>query len=345
MKPEKQSISPPLAGIWAKKYVNNLLTQAWESSPSQGRGPEQTAQKILNHLRFASSQAWSKTEDLLLAEVKRHRIKSNLIDPWKIADDSRILFEQAMESYQAQLTPAQFSVVISPLCGRIRRHYTATDPRVLGFMSMQFHYTGMLFLEQLGPDEKEGVQNYLKVMDDHLYMPLGRAYESAAQHDYNSSLLVAVRELLPATTRLAESICTEVAQNNPNYRCRTGSLNHPQVRISSIRDVEMFQIYLCLSVLERNVTAIQQELFPLCVMLYPPLLVRWNLVRQMLDRLEWRLKEGLTAESYKVFAPALQTFHNMFSQDVLPEDDPIWASHPDSIRFIESAQELLHKFQ
>ena len=345
METEKQSISPPLAGIWAKKYVNNLLTQAWESSSSQGKGPEQTAQKILDNLRFASSQAWSKTEELLLVEVKRHRIDPRLIDPWKIAEDSRILFEQAMESYKAKLTPAQFSVVISPLCGRIRRYYTATNPCVLGFMSMQFHYTGLLFLEQLDPDEKGGIQNYLKVMDDHLYMPLQRAYEAAAKHDYNSPHLVAVRELLPATTRLAESLCTEVAQNNPNYRCLSGSLNDPQVRISSIRDVEMFQIYLCLSVLEGNVTAIQQELFPLCVMLYPPLQVRWDLVRQMLNQLEWRLQQGMTADSYQILGPTLQIFKNMFSQDVLPENDPIWASHPDSVRFIDSAQELLHKYQ
>ncbi|MCG8362072.1 MAG: hypothetical protein MJA27_01915 [Pseudanabaenales cyanobacterium] len=345
MEPEKQSISPPLAGIWAKKYVNTLLSQAWESSPSQERGPEQTAQKILDNLRFASSQAWSKTEELLLAEVKRHRISPSLIDPWKIAEDSRTLFEQAAESYQAKLTPAQFSVLISPICGRIRRYYTATDPCVLGFMSMQFHYTGLLFLEQLDPGEQGGVQNYLKVMDDHLYIPLQRTYDAAAKHDYHSPILVAVRELLPVTTRLAESICTEVAQNNPNYQCRSGSLNDPRIRISSIRDVEMFQIYLCLSVLEGNVTAIQQELFPLCIMLYPPLQVRWFLVRQMLNQLELRLKQGLAADSYRVFAPALQTFQSMFSEDVLSEDDPIWASHPDAVRFVDRAQELLHRFQ
>ena len=149
MESEKQSISPPLAGIWAKKYVNTLLAHSWESSSPQEKGPEQTAQKILDNLRFASSQAWSRTEELLLEEVKRHRISPSLIDPWKIAEDSRTLFEQAAESYKAQLTPAQFSVVISPICGRIRRHYTADNPCVLGFMSMQFHHTGLLFLDRV----------------------------------------------------------------------------------------------------------------------------------------------------------------------------------------------------
>ena len=165
------------------------------------------------------------------------------------------------------------------------------------------------------------------------------------KHEYHSPILIAVRELLPVTTRMAESICAEVAQNNPSYRSRSGSLNDPQVRVSSIRDVEMFQIYLCLSVLEGNLAAIQQELFPLCIMLYPPLQVRWFLVRQMLELLEQRLKEGVTAESYAVFAPALQTFQDMFSEAVLPEDDPIWSSHPDAIRFVDRAQELLHKYQ
>jgi hypothetical protein len=42
----------------------------------------------------------------------------------------------------------------------------------------------------------------------------------------------------------------------------------------------MFQVYLWVCVLEDTISSGQQELFPLCVMLYPRLNVRWELVQQ-----------------------------------------------------------------
>jgi hypothetical protein len=344
MESNSQSDHLSLGKLWAKKYVQSLLSVAWETPTSHSEGQAQTAEKLLNTLRFASSQAWAKTEKLLVDEMKRSQINPKLIDPWQIADDSRLLFEKAAECYTAHLTPEQFSVVISPACGRIRQHYTASDPRILGFMSMQFHYTGQLLLEQLVPDEQEMVQEYLKVMDDHLYMPLQRSYEAAAEYDYYSPVLMAVRQLLPISTRLAVSICEEVAQQYSQHQCYSGSLHSSQVRISSIRDVEMFQIYLCLCALENSITAVQQELFPLCVMLYPPLKVHWQLVRQMLRLLERDMQNYLSPEYFNIFVAYLKLFQDMFATDVFPDDDSTWSSHPDSVRFLDTARSLLQDF-
>jgi hypothetical protein len=341
MEPIDQADHLSLTKLWAKKYVQSLLSVSWETSSPQSTGRSQTAEKLLETLRFASSQAWAKTEALLADEMKRHQISSKLIDPWQIAGDSRLLFEKATECYTAQLSPEQFSVVIAPACGRIRQHYTANDPRILGFMSMQFHYSGQLLLEQLPQHEKKEVQEYLKVMDDHLYMPLQRSYEAAAQHDYNSPALVAVRQLLPITTQFAESICAAVAQQYSQYQCYSGSLNNLEVRISSIRDVEMFQVYLCLSVLEGGIAAVQQELFPLCVMLYPPLKVHWDLVRQMLNLLEQEIQKRLAAEHYEIFAHYIQLLQGMFAPDIFSDGDSAWSSYPDGVRFLDTARDLL----
>ncbi len=341
MEPTHQADHLSLAGLWAKKYVKSLLSVAWENSSSQEVGRDQTAEKLLENLRFASSQAWAKTETLLADQMKRNRISSKLIDPWQIAGDSRLLFEKATECYTAQLSPDQFSVVIAPACGRIRHHYTATDPRILGFMSMQFHYSGQLLLEQLSQVEKAEIQSYFKVIDDHLYMPLQRSYEAAAKHDYNSPALVAVRQLLPITTKVAESICADVSQQNSQYQCYSGSLSNLDVRISSIRDVEMFQVYLCLSLLEGNMTAVQQELFPLCVMLYPPLKVSWQLVRQMLTLMEQETQNRMPPEYYQALSEPIKLVQDMFAPDVLSDDDPVWSSHPDSVRFLDTARSLL----
>jgi hypothetical protein len=331
--------NPSLAGLWAEKYVRNLLDCSWEQSADQ----EQAIERLLSSLRFASAQAWAKTEALLAPEMQRNRINLDLIDPWKIAEDSRALFGRATESYQANLPPEKFSRVIAPECGRIRCQYAVPDPRVLGFMSMQFHYTGQILLEQLDPPEKAIFGLYLKVMDDHLYMPLQRSYEAAAQLDYHSAVLGAVRHLLPKTTQIAQEICAEVAKQYPRHRCYGGYLNNTTVQMSSTRDVEMFQTYLCLCVMEETIASVQQELFPLCVLLYPPLKVHWDLVRALVTSLDHKFQAHLGTESYMTFAPYLQALNNMFSLDVFPEDDPVWSNHPDSIRFMDTARNLLQE--
>lgn len=330
-----------LAGIWAKKYVQQLTDGVDNIQVESGQGRSQTAEKLVQRLRFCSSRAWAKTESLLFKELQKHGISADLIDPWKIADDSRQLFEQAAEHYQTEVTPERFSVIIAPKCGAIRRFYTATDPRILGFLSMQFHYTGQFLLEELTAAERSAVVSYFKVMDDNLYMPLHRSYEAAAQQPYGAPALVAVQQLLPISTTIAELISLRVANQNLEHRCFTGPLTHPDVTISSIRDIEMFQIYLCLCVLEGNIAAVQQELFPLCVMLYPPLNVQWTLVRQLVQSLEQEIQKRLPTASVAVFKPYLAAFREMFSEDIFPEDNPIWSYHPDALRFMGMAREIL----
>jgi hypothetical protein len=104
-----------------------------------------------------------------------------------------------------------------------------------------------------------------------------------------------------------------------DYQCHSGILSSQQVRISSLRDIEMFQVYLCLCVLEKSVAAIQQELFPLCIMLYPPLKVSWGLVRTLLRLLNQAMHRHLDEQHIQVFLPYLSALSEMFSADVLPE--------------------------
>ncbi|MBD2155532.1 hypothetical protein [Leptolyngbya sp. FACHB-16] len=313
-----------LAGLWAKKYIENLCdpSEREDRSPTGG-DRTRIAAKLRDRLRFCSSQAWTKTENLLIKEIARHRIDPSHINPWRIAEDSHQLFEKACENYQNHITPEKFSVIISPQCGQVRQHHTAVDPRLLGFLSMQFHFTGKFLLEELTPVERIFIADYFKVMDDHLYMPLQRAYDAAAQHSLNAPALLAVRQLLPLSTRIAEFIAAHVAEQNSSYRTYSGYLSNTVVKTSSIRDIEMFQIYLCLCVLEESMTSVQEELFPLCVMLYPPLKVQWNLVRQLVEGLNQELQRRLNPENYKTFSPYLTALQSMFSINVFPEEGEV----------------------
>lgn len=353
-----QQSTDSLAQQWAQKYVQNLELCGQEQILSDRldlarvvsqAGREQTAEKLLNALRFVSAQAWNKTEILLAKEVRRHQIDPELIDPWEIAADSFRIYDKVLSVYtqKAQsknlsvsvtlsgtytsspvcektievctdrVEPSRLSVIVGSEIGKIRQKYTQNDPRLIGFVSMQFHYTSQMLLDLLSPLEQMLVSAYFKVIDDHLYMPLQRAYHAAAEHPYESSILQAVHQWLPLGTDIATKICQQIRREFPLYSSHTGKLSHTQVEISSIRDVEMFQVYLWVCALEGNINVVQQELFPLCVMLYPPLRVDWELVRRLVSLLEQHIKINLKLKSFNIFEPYFVALGQMFSPEVL----------------------------
>lgn len=309
-----------LPQLWAKKYVDKLIDPdaLWQEQASLGR--EALAVKLQEHLRNTSAKAWTKTETVLGQEVQRHDIEHQLINPWQISRDVYHIYEQALDAYANNILPRRLSVLVGPELGEIRKRYTAVDPRVIGFVSMQFHYTGELLLDPLPAKEKEIVGAYFKVIDDHLYMPLQRAYNAAAEHDYNSPILEGVRQLLPLITQIAQKICQDTIELYPNYRCYSGLLSNARVQISSRRDIEMFQVYLCVCALEQNISIVKQELFPLCVMLYPALNVSWELVQQLISLLQIEIQRHLGPQQIKLFKPYLRSMEEMFSPEVFAED-------------------------
>lgn len=325
--------SHSLAMLWARKYVNAVVThknreqqklasQATEldslDSLDSKEGRSNTVDKLVHQLTSASAQAWSLTEELLSDEIPRHGISPHLINPWEIAADSHTLFQKTLTAYAKGITPQRLSVIVGGEFGQVRQKYTAVDPRIIGFVSMQFHYTGQKLLEKLSLSERSLLMPYLKVMDDHLYMPLRQAYEAAANYDLESPVLNAVQHLLPMSTAIANAVCDRICQLYPIYESYSGSLQSSVVRTASIRDVEMFQVYLCLCVLENDIRSVQNELFPLCVMLYPQLRVSWKLVQEMLQTLKWEIHDRLEFEDLTVFLPYLHLFMELFSPEVFP---------------------------
>jgi hypothetical protein len=303
---------------WAKKYLQRLSDQDALTLQKEDQ-PATVAVKLMQSLRSTSAHAWIRTEGLLSQEIVRHEVNANLIDPWEVARDAYSVYEKTLSAYAEGVSPARLSIAIAGQLGQIRRKYTAVDPRVIGFISMQFHYTGQMLMEPLSPSHQKALGDYFKVIDDHLYMPLQRAYAAAAQHSYDSPQLLAVRRLLPLCTDIAHRIVDRVVKLYPAYNCHTGKLSEPAIRISSVRDVEMFQVYLWVCVLENNVSAVQQELFPLCVMLYPRLKVRWELVRQMIHMMGTEARSLLDPEQVAYYQPYHQVLWSMFSPSVFPE--------------------------
>ncbi|MBE9065797.1 hypothetical protein IQ260_03925 [Leptolyngbya cf. ectocarpi LEGE 11479] len=309
-----------LAQLWAKRYINSVETydDALDNSSLETETRATLVEHLTSELRSASAKAWNLTEALLAQEVKRHRVNAKLIDPWSIAGDVHRVYSRALAAYARHIPPQQLSVKISAGLGVIRKRYTSSDPRLIGFVSMQFHHCGQILIEAAPEDERNALASYFKVIDDHLYMPLQRAYNAAAMYTYGDERLKVIQTLLPHSTEIATNVVDRVNQLYPNYQCYTERLDSAAVRVSSVRDTEMFQIYLWTCVLEQSLDSIQQELFPLCVMLYPTLKVNWELVRQMLNLLGQEFKWHVTHGQEQYYAPYHEALWEMFSPSVFP---------------------------
>ncbi|MBD2099696.1 hypothetical protein [Leptolyngbya sp. FACHB-261] len=313
--------------LWARRYVEDIAarSEVLVNSP-EAQAPEdlaipdlrrQIVTKLSRELPFATSRALNSVQELLAQEILRQGIDPSHIDPWQIAAHSRSLLELVLDNFCQGHMPEHLSAKGSRAFGEVRRHYVQTDGRVLGFFSLQLHRTSLDLLSHLLPYERTYIGPFLKVMDDHINIPLQAAYDAAARHDYNSPALLAVRALLPLSSSVASQVFAGVRRKYPLYRSYSGSLRDMAVGASSLRDIEMFLVYLCLCVLEQDTRSIQQELFPLCVMLYPALQVDWELVQEMLWQIVQQLSESLTSQQIDVFSPYLKLLTQLFSIDVL----------------------------
>ncbi|GAX44842.1 hypothetical protein NIES4075_58610 [Tolypothrix sp. NIES-4075] len=171
----------------------------------------------------------------------------------KLAREDELLYKKALLIYTSHVAPSQLTSVIGANVGAMRRKYTKDDRRVIGFEVMQFHYTSQMLLELLSPVPGLVVGAYFKVIDDRMYMPLQRAY-AAAKHDYDSHALSAIQQILPAGTQIAKNFFQKIVKIYPNYRSYTNLLSDSVVKTSSIRDVEMFQVYFWVCALEKDIS-------------------------------------------------------------------------------------------
>ncbi len=306
---------------FAQKYLQHCQGEAIKAAqnnlpnePQRGK----LAGELLSALRSVSAKSWSRTENLLGPELLRHEISTDLIDPWQVSGGIHQVYKIAINAYAQQIPPHKIVTKVSPILGQVRQQVTEIDPRVIGFVAMQYHYTGMQLMELLPSSEHKDFSIYVKVLDDHLYMPLQRAYEAAAKHTMDSVALQSVQLLMSMVGDIAERIVERVNHLYPRYRCYSGALNSPQIRISSIRDVEMFQSFMWVCLLEGNLHALETELFPLCVMIYPRLNVSWELVSQMTHLLRNEIASCLPPEQAKYCEPFYEVLRRLFSAEVFP---------------------------
>jgi hypothetical protein len=324
------SYTSPNASILKDESSETLdyLSQKWTQKYSQEKKTKEdviqnksivslTANKMQENLQTALLEAWMQTEKLIGKEIKKQGIQT-IINSWEISHDCQKFYQKAIQSYAITNPPDKLAKLAGMEIETIRQKYTTLDPKLIGLVSMQFHYTGQILLKNILPSQQQLVYSYFKVIEDYLYIPLYRTYKAAGKHRYDSQTLKNVQTLLPLTTDIAVRIYHRVVDLYPNYYCYSGSIKEESIKNATIRDIETFQVYLCLCVLEGNTTAIEMELFPLCQLLYPSLKIHWELIRQMIHLLSQEINNCLGNTEKKVFQPHIQYLWELFNPSDFP---------------------------
>ncbi|MBD2018127.1 hypothetical protein H6F96_29705 [Microcoleus sp. FACHB-53] len=341
-----------LAKLWADRYVPDLSTfsssrgylassELVEAASPQGR--VQTVAKLQRMVEINCKCAGIQT-NVIFSYIPN---VVSLTESQGIAKAASQVYQKVLEIYQQQSTPPallsaipegetldlsadvfkseimprlsllevkHLATAIEPILLQLQsKHLSTTDRRTIGFMSTQFHLSAKLVLNRLTMPEQLLLSPYFKFVEEQVCIPWQRVCAAAAKHELNSPILALVQKLLPLSQEIAKRVYSQAVQLYPNHRSRRGGLSDAGVRTSSIRDIEMFQGYLWLCALEGNMRPVEEELLPLCMMVFPSIDVTWELVEQLLPLLVAEIQEVLLPAQMRLLLPYTQAMKQLFS--------------------------------
>ncbi|MBW4624712.1 MAG: hypothetical protein KME49_04160 [Brasilonema octagenarum HA4186-MV1] len=174
------------------------------------------------------------------------------------------------------------------------QHVMARDRRVVGFLTTLFNFINQSLISELTSVEKVLLCPYFKFIEEYVATPWVRVCAAAAKHQLGSPALTLVKQMLPMASEISSMVYCQLLELLLNHCSLRGKLGDPQVTHSCLRDLDMFQGYLWLCVLEDSLKPIEQELVPLCVMVMPSVGVKWEMTdkwkRFLVDEIESRVQ-------------------------------------------------------
>lgn len=253
----------------------------------------------------------------VLNVYQEQSISPALLQTWQQQKTVDLSTDALNSSAMPKLNVSQvkhLATTVEPLLLQFQQqHLSASDRRSIGFMSTQFHLTSKLLLDRLTLPEQLLLSPYFKFIEEQVCIPWQRVCAAVGNYNLNSPILALVEQLLPASQDIAKRVYDQAVQLYPRHCSRRGELNKPQVRASSIRDIEIFQGYLWLCALEGSMMAVEKELLPLCLMVFPSIDVAWELVEQLLKLLTAEIQTRLSPAQMNRLLPYTQGMQELFA--------------------------------
>lgn len=223
----------------------------------------------------------------------------------------------SLEQVNAVELPAveQIASEIEPLILELQKqHLACQNRRTIGFMSTQFHFSTQLLLNNLQPIEQILLKPYLQFVEEQVCIPWQRICAAAKRHSVDAPVLDAVKSVMSQSEAIANDIYNQALAGFPDHRSRRGLLTEPEVAASSIRDMNMFQAYLWLCVLEGNMSSVENELLPLCLMAFPAISVDWTMTEVSVELMNVSIQKRLDTEHMALIQPYMQSMKQLFIQ-------------------------------
>jgi hypothetical protein len=342
----KNSSVECLFKLWAQRYKTDLSSLSFFEEPSvdsfnaaaspAGRALT-TAKLKLNSLNINTQMAWILTKSL-------YNYIPNVLDfseARRITEITLIVYYQIFNIYQQQsLNTNSLTLERSPAAGDdeenlytswgippIEQLASALEPTLIafqgehmacqdwcaiGFMTTQLKFTNKLILKLLTPVEKILLSPYFKFIEEQVAIPWQRICAASVKQELDSPILILVGKMLCVSEEISQTIYSQLVEFFPNYCSRSGSLTHPDVAHSSIRDLNMFQAYLYLCILEQSLAPIEQELLPLCKMVLDKVEVKWEFLEKWMQLLIDEIIRRVKPEENAILLPYIQGMQRAF---------------------------------
>jgi hypothetical protein len=315
---------PDLSSIpfYLRKLVFNKLADSISSANRQ-----RVADSILSHLDTDCTFSGIEAQRLCLKAGQGLKIAEAKDLATHISRIYRLLLEQyvadfvfapvldslyELDSQEGRLKAAarivpgfnRLSQAMHPLLQQLQQLYIVCDnPQAIGFLTTQLHLTRQRVLTRLDVYGRMWLNSYLQQIEEQTCMPWQRINEAANQDNVNLTAVRMVQQMLPLSQTIADRVYQQAVLDFPHHISRQGRIQTAAVQASSTRDLSMFQAYIWLSVLEGNVSVVEQELLPLCLLVFPALDVRWFFVEQGVEWILEAVGQRLNPEQKRIFDP------------------------------------------
>lgn len=194
------------------------------------------------------------------------------------------------------------------------RHQVSDDWSKVGFLTTHINFSNVALLKNLTPVEQFFVEPYFKFLEEQVALPWQRVCAAASTHQYISPAFRLVKRMLPETEEIAHRVYMNLVQQFPKTSMKRGRLDHPGIRHSCIRDLNMFQAYLWLCVLEGSFAPVEDELVRLCAMVMPRVGVPWEMTVQWNELLMTEVMDRTLLSQQAFLEPYITRFIQTFQQ-------------------------------
>jgi hypothetical protein len=195
-----------------------------------------------------------------------------------------------------------------------KHHIDAKDWRTLGFITTLLNFSNEFIAKKLTLPEQILLKPYFQFVEEQVSLPWERVCAAAANHKLGSPTIALVEQMLPQSREIAQAVYQRLMRLLPEHQSRRGGLDDPGITHSCLRDLEMFQAYLWLCLLEGSMTAIKDELVGLCVMVMTGVKVKWEMTELWNKVLAEELLARISPDQALILLPYTEALQQTFLQ-------------------------------